>query len=91
MSWSVSAIGATVEEVRASLVTQFDAQNAAYPTGTLEGDDVNAARARVFAALDALDVQPGKRVSASAYGSHSWSSDKERPQSVSASFQVSQP
>lgn len=87
MSWGVTATG-TKAEVKAALEKQFASCANMCAPGTLEGDDIVAARARMFAAIDALDVTPdpfwdGDKIQASANGSHSWGdSGKETPSSA---------
>lgn len=90
MSWGTTRQG-TIEEVRAQLTKEFEQIASNYPPGTLEGDDVQAAKERVFKLLDALDTTSqgyGPEVRVDANGSHGWSNEgKEHP--VYGTFNVS--
>lgn len=68
MSWSVSIEG-TKDEVTGKLDGAFAAAQTSYAPGTLEGDDIVAAKGRVAAFVTAYAGD--KRLAVSAYGSHS--------------------
>jgi len=69
MSWSISATGPKDEALKA-IHQQADGQP--YKPGTLEGDDIVAAVARIEALANGL--APSEKVAISAYGSHSTTS-----------------
>lgn len=93
MSWSVNVRG-TKSELAACLDDKFDQVASMYPKGTLEGDDIEVARARVKAVVAALDVRPhsfwdGELIQVACNGSHSWGDmGKEEPSSSSFSVSV---
>jgi hypothetical protein len=93
MSWGVSRKG-TVAEVKAQMAEDFASIAKSYPPDTLEGEDVELAKNRVFKLLDALDMSPDSYyapdlVQASANGSHSWGAKgKETPRSATFSVNV---
>jgi hypothetical protein len=92
MSWGTTRKGKR-EEVGKLLVEDFDRFSAMYAPGTLEGDDVIAARVRVSTLLAALDLSPDSYydsdlVVVEAHGSHSWSGDVAHPRAANFSVAV---
>lgn len=92
MSWGTQREG-TVESVTAEVTQDFDNFGKTYAPGTLEGDDVAVARARVFALLAGIDLShqdyyEDGLVRVSANGSHGWSGSKENPTSAGFSVKV---
>lgn len=80
MSWSISATGPKTEALE---TIRAQAAAVPYKPGTPEGDDVVAALARIEALAEAL--APTEKISLSANGSHSTTSEGI----VGASFSVS--
>lgn len=90
MSWGTIRTGSRDEVVK-WIDGDFAGFANMYPTGTLEGDDVAAAKKRVDALLTSLDLTPvtyyeNDLVTVEANGSHSWDKSKDAP--CQASFTV---